>query len=255
MRNTASTVTVQVQGIIACCQTLNEHQLIGFKTERAPVNRIAERMTNTFYGIAEQIKLLTQLPELMWAAVDKEDYFVATQLFIFARHINTGLNLDINKPVMKSFPVAAKLWTILSSFYMTIKQACLAALERQHLTTEVAAKCLASIMLLENCQLEKLLTTFIKLRTKAFKQTLLDTSTVPHQRVKQKLLTSVHILIDTIVLLYKCLIDNGKGANGQLMDELNRLSATDAQQTIALMNAVDGTLMNYMLPEIISKFK
>lgn len=254
MRNTSSTVTVQVEGIIACCQTLNEHQLIGFKTDRIPVNRGVEKATNTFYGIAEQIRLLTQLPELIWAAIDKEDYFVATQLFIFARHINTGLNLDVNRPIMKSFPVAAKLWTILSSFYVTIKQACLGALERHHLTTVVAAKCLASIILLENCQLEKLLTTFIKLRTKAFKQTLLETSTAPHQRVKEKLLASVHILIDTIVLLYKCLIDNGTG-NGQLMEELNRLSATDAKQTIALMNDIDGTLMNHMLPDIISKFK
>lgn len=71
------------------CRSLNEQQLLGFKSEPQQ-NKTFDRQTFNYYGIAMQIKLLTQLPELIWSCIDSEDYFVATQLFVFSRHISTG---------------------------------------------------------------------------------------------------------------------------------------------------------------------
>lgn len=90
MKNTAESVTGHVQSIMTCCRNLNDQQLIGFRNERDATKK-SEKSTNNFYGIAVQVKLLTQLPEIIWSRIDREDFFVATQLFIFSRHISTGL--------------------------------------------------------------------------------------------------------------------------------------------------------------------
>lgn len=71
------------------CRSLNDQQLLGFKSEPQQFKAL-DRHTNDFYGIVVQIKLLTELPELIWTRIDAEDYFVATQLFVFSRHISTG---------------------------------------------------------------------------------------------------------------------------------------------------------------------
>lgn len=71
------------------CRSLNDQQLLGFKSEPLHTKSL-DRSTINYYGIVVQIKLLTELPELIWTRIDTEDYFVATQLFVFARHISTG---------------------------------------------------------------------------------------------------------------------------------------------------------------------
>lgn len=90
MRTTAGSVTAHIGDIITTCRSLNDQQLIGFKTTLPHQNVIIDRTVQNFYGIAVQIKLLTQLPELIWTNIDAENFFVATQLFIFSRHISTG---------------------------------------------------------------------------------------------------------------------------------------------------------------------
>lgn len=71
------------------CRSLNDQQLLGFKSEPQHFKTL-DRQTSNYYGIVVQIKLLTELPELIWTCIDAEDYFVATQLFVFSRHISTG---------------------------------------------------------------------------------------------------------------------------------------------------------------------
>lgn len=163
----------------------------------------------------------------------------------------SGLQLDVNQSIMRSFPVARQLWSMLSPFFHTIKQSCLATLEREDLTAETASKCLASILILENCPMSKLLTTLIQLRSKAFKQTLAEES---HERVQTKIITSLNVLIDTLNLIYKCFIDSDGQGTGLVMTELQTLTSADAQPTISLIN-IDDTAFLRTLPDIIVKYK
>lgn len=89
MKKTSQSVTDQIDKVMGTCRSLNEQQLLGFKSEPQPFKTI-DRQTCSYYGIVVQIKLLTELPELIWTCIDSEDYFVATQLFVFSRHISTG---------------------------------------------------------------------------------------------------------------------------------------------------------------------
>ena len=37
-----------------------------------------------------QLKLLMDIPEKIWSAMDEENYLMAAQLYLLARHINTS---------------------------------------------------------------------------------------------------------------------------------------------------------------------
>lgn len=155
---------------------------------------------------------------------------------------------------MKSFPVADKLWTILSSFFKTLKQSCLSTLQRESLTPDVAAKCLASIYLLISYPPERLLPAIVQHRSKAFKEILSEDTSNQHLRVKDRILTSVRLLIDTIDLIYKCFVDAGDSSGrGLLMSELLNLKRDDAKPTISLIPN-ENPMMIALLPDIISKF-
>jgi hypothetical protein len=51
-------------------------------------------MNKVYHSVAIQIKILMDIPEQIWSAVEKEDYILGAQLFLFARHINTGKRLE-----------------------------------------------------------------------------------------------------------------------------------------------------------------
>lgn len=245
MQSTAASVTKGIDEITATCRSLNDQQLIGFKSTN-PQRLVPDRSVQNFYGIAVQIKLLTQLPEMIWTNLDAENFFVATQLFIFSRHISTGLHLDINRPVMRLFPVAKQLWTTLSPFYHTIRRACLLTLEREEIDAQTAVKCLASLVLLENCTMDKLLGTLIQLRGKAFQRAL--AADEHDRRVQEKILGSLKVLIDTLDLIHKCFVV------GLVQEELGQLTDENAKATIELLDIEDMIIVQ-RLPDIIRKYR
>jgi conserved oligomeric Golgi complex subunit 1 len=227
----------------------NQEHLMGFKSESEQQRKLNRTASNNLYGVVVQIKILTILPELIWSRIDADDFFVATQLFIFSRHISTGLKLD--SEIMKKFPVAKKQWDLLAPFFYTIKQQCLQTLERENLTSEVASKCLASLLLLENCQLEKLLTTFVQTRSKTF--TRIIESEDYGGVVKEKLLNSLKILMSTVTIIHDCFIGS-EGKEGLLTQELKNISAENSQPTLFLLENQSSAIFQ-TLPDIIAKYK
>ncbi|XP_055548453.1 conserved oligomeric Golgi complex subunit 1 [Wyeomyia smithii] len=246
MKTTASSINENIDKVSVSCRQLHDHQLIGFRSTGAQ-----RKNSNKFHGIVVQIKLLTSLPEMIWSAIDSEEYFVATQLFIFARHISTGLQLDSNSELMAKFPVAKKQWAVLSQFFFTIKQNCSICLEREDLAPEVATKCLASLLLLENCQQGQILSVFVQMRLKAFSTVLSDNS--KHEKVKDKILASLKLLMNTVELIHKCFIGTHKEP-GLLVLELMTVTSENSEPTITLIKTEDQKIIQ-TLPDIISKFR
>lgn len=203
---------------------------------------------NAMFSSMVQIKILTILPELIWSRIDDDDFFVATQLFIFSRHISTGLKLDTD--LMTNYPVAKKQWDLLAPFFFTIKHQCLQTLERENLTSEVASRCLASLLLLENCQLEKLLSTFLQTRAKTFQKTVNEED---FDLVKEKLLKSMKILLNTVKIVDDCFIDSENGES-LLARELKHISGDNSVPTISLLDHHKSSIYQ-TLPDIIAKYK
>ena len=228
----------------------NQEHLMGFKSESNHQRKLNRSANENLYGVVVQIKILTILPELIWSRIDVDDFFVATQLFIFSRHISTGLKLDVNNDIMRKFPVAKKQWDLLAPFFFTIKQQCLQTLERENLTSDVASKCLASLLLLENCQLEKLLSTFVQTRLKTFTSII---ESDDYGLVKEKLINSLKVLISTVSIIHQCFLETG-GKEGLLIQELKEISAENSQPTLSLLNTESSQIFR-TLPNIISKYK
>jgi len=212
MQTSAGTLMEQVRHVQANCRSLNEQQLLGFQStanasakDAALKERNAGKKLQTYYGTMAQIKLLTALPELIWTHLDNDRFYAASELFIFSRHISTGLQLDGQSALMQKLPVARKQWEILRPFHVTIKQAILTALEREELLPEMAVDCLQSLLLLDKSDLSTVLKSFLNLRSSAFLNCLQSGPSEP-RRVKDRILASLNVLNSTVELLDKCLL-------------------------------------------------
>ncbi|XP_017849287.1 conserved oligomeric Golgi complex subunit 1 isoform X2 [Drosophila busckii] len=260
MQSSAGTLIEQVHCIQSNCRSLNEQQLLGFKT--TPVaceadillqQRTASKQLNNYYSTMVQIKLLTSLPELIWTHIDQEQFYAATELFIFSRHISTGLQLDAKNALMQRLPVAHKQWEILRPFHLTIKHAVLNVLEREQLSAEVAVDCMQSLLLLEKCDLHHVLQTFLQLRATAFVRCLQsqssDAEAKKSRRVKERILASLHILNGTIELMDKCLL-----SNGLLFERIEQCSAATTPPSISRMDISERQLA-HLLPDIIANYR
>jgi conserved oligomeric Golgi complex subunit 1 len=254
MKTTAAKVIVHVDRITDLCTKIHEQQLLGFKAEAPPR---PTTINASLHNIAIQIKILTSLPELIWTNLDRENYLVATQLFILSRHISTGLQLDSNSELMQKFPVVKKQWAfILSPFYFTIKNSCVATMEREELSAEEAARCLASLMLLENCDVDKLLTMFVQMRCKAYANILSEDTgggAGKYEKVRDKLLASVKVLIQTVELLHEVFVNDGTEA-GRLIGLIEGLADPKSKPTISLLENEDAVVLK-SLPDIITKYR
>ncbi|XP_065366547.1 conserved oligomeric Golgi complex subunit 1 isoform X2 [Calliphora vicina] len=249
MQESTKALITQVDNINGNCKNLNEQQLLGFKTETDSAGELktrnANKQLNNYFSTMIQIKLLTSLPELIWSQLDHEHYYAATELFIFSRHISTGLQLDSNNPVMLKLPVAKKQWEIIKPFHMTIKHKVMVALERENLGPDLTVDCILSLLQLERCTLESALKTFLNLRCTAF----LNCLNADGGRVKERILSSLRVLNDSLDMVAKCFLDKSP-----LFTKLAEYSDPNAPPTIVRMDSGDVQFA-HLLPDIILNYK
>lgn len=277
MRTNAHSIITHIDDITATCRHLNEQQLIGFRNAggtpthvpatapmparrnaAAPPPSAAERAVQQFHGIGVQLRALAALPELIWSHLDAEEFFVAAQLFALSRHISTGLQLDVHRPVMRHFPVARQLWATLSPFHQSIRAACWLALGRREIDGATAAGCLAGLLLLENGSMDRLLGTLIQVRGNTFRATLSDerptrneTQAADQQmRIQDRVLASLEVLLVTLRLVHECFVLGG------VRREVDALQADGATPTLELVQFLaDDAELLHKVPEIIAKFR
>lgn len=207
MQNSSKTLINQIDKIGGFCKNLNDEQLIGFKTEIDNVSELKLNKANSkkmnYFSTIIQVKLLTSLPELIWSNLDKEQFFAATELFIFSRHISAGLQLDADNIILQKLPVARKQWEMIKPFYSTIRIQILTVLQRPEVSVETTVDCILALLQLDRCSLEKAFITFLQLRTTAFQNSL---SQEKGERVKKRIIGSLKILYDTLELILHCFL-------------------------------------------------
>uniref|UniRef100_A0A1A9WJS7 Conserved oligomeric Golgi complex subunit 1 n=1 Tax=Glossina brevipalpis TaxID=37001 RepID=A0A1A9WJS7_9MUSC len=248
MKESSKELISQVEDISGYCKNLNDQQLVGFKIEsnkNAEINRRTFKLQDNYFSTMFQINLLICLPEIIWSHLDQEHYYAATELFIFSRHISTGLQLDTDA-LMRKLPVAKKQWEILKPFQKTIKQQVLLALERENLTVDVLVDCLIALLLLDRTTLEAVFKCFLNLRTSSILHCLSNDNGI---RAKDRILGSLKVLNDSLSLIHQCFFENGA-----IFLKLNEYTNFNAPPTITRINCPDMRFDN-ALPEIILNFK
>lgn len=259
MKTTSSSVISNIERVLEKCKSVHDHQLIGFSPEQSRLPAIQRRADKAeLYSITLQIKILSQLPELIWSHLDNDEFFIATELFIFARHINTGLRLNKSTTpngalLVNEFPLIKNQWAILQQFFAIIKERCNCRLEAEDLIPEVAAKCLASLILLDSPGIDTLLQNLIDHRIKAYCGILNDNSS-KFSVVRDKLLASLNVLNNTVLLVHKCFIDEPQ-RQSLLTQQLNSLSSETAPFTISHLPSVCNAQSLQFLPDIIAKYR
>lgn len=73
-----------------------------------------------FYSMAAQIKLLLEVPEKIWSAMEASQYLHATQLYLLCCHLHSLLQLDSSSsrysPILSRFPILIRQVAAASHF-------------------------------------------------------------------------------------------------------------------------------------------
>ncbi|KAM8946544.1 conserved oligomeric Golgi complex subunit 1 isoform 2-T2 [Pelodytes ibericus] len=153
-----------------------------------------------FYSTAAQIKLLLEIPEKIWSAMEASQYLHATQLYLLCCHLHSLLQLDSSttrySPILARFPILVRQVAAAGTFRSTILQESRSLLKCPSASDQAVAEALCSIMLLEDSSPRQALADFLLAR-KAGIQHLLNQ---PHHGsgIKAQVCSLVELMANTL---------------------------------------------------------
>ncbi|CAH2049220.1 unnamed protein product, partial [Iphiclides podalirius] len=262
MKVTTGSTLDHINEMMLACKNLHNTHLIGFKVQEPQTFERDQFNTNLAQGIAVQIKLLMEIPEKIWKCIETDDFVTASQLFILARHINTGLQLQIGgknaNPGMQSlYRVVQQQWISISNFNQTIINECRQKLQDVDINVQVACSCLVSLYLLDSQTMVELLNTLIGLHSDtSLKSTLqFDLAQIldgdVKAQIKKKIVNGVKIVLKTVVLVYACFVNN---EGGGVLEMLKDLYKNDSKPLLDLVNFSDPISLK-LLPPAVSNYR
>jgi hypothetical protein len=84
------------------------------------------------------IKILMDIPEQIWLAIDVKNFLLASQLFLLAQHINYSLTFEVGDSNLSiKYPIVSKQWGVINQFKSLITNFCTDILKSIELTEEV----------------------------------------------------------------------------------------------------------------------
>ncbi|CAG4940110.1 unnamed protein product [Parnassius apollo] len=261
MKVTTSSILNHIHDITIACKSLHNTHLVGFNVQDQHVQSF-QLNSNPVHAIAVQVKLLMEIPEKIWKCIESDDFVNASQLFIMARHVNTGLQLQIGgkniKPGMQSLQrIVQQQWISISNFSQTIINVCRQKLQEVDISVPVACSCLVSLYLLDSQTMVELLNTLIGLHSdSSLKSTLqFDLAQIlggdVKTQIKKKIVNGVKIVLKTVVLVYACFVNNDGGAVVEMLKDLYR---KDSNPLLYLVNFSDPVSLK-LLPSVISNYR
>ncbi|XP_046399880.1 conserved oligomeric Golgi complex subunit 1 [Ischnura elegans] len=261
MKSNSEKVIQHVDGMSAKCLELQEKHLLGFKLESNQC--FSERFIKRkpFIMLAVQVKLLMVIPEEIWSAMDEEDYLLAAQLFLLARHVNTSLQFSSgedyidSRKVLTWFPVLVHQWNTTSLFRNYILNGCKGKLKLTDLTIESASSCLATSLLLEVCSLEAAEDMFLNLRMESLQNILANDA---ETSIKEQICQSLKLLAQTLYFRHVCFIEeenhDGKHSGNLVARKLNEIVGSETPKTFSILSVTNEHFHKY-LPSIVKEFR
>ncbi|XP_033096428.1 conserved oligomeric Golgi complex subunit 1-like [Anneissia japonica] len=159
---------------------------------------------STFYSIASQIKLLLDMPEKIWGAIENRQHLRGTQLYLLACHIMSSLQLDgVNQQstqLLTWFPILSRQWAAVSHFKASILQSCRSMLKDSVMSDEDTSEALCSIILLEDSSPRQVFTEFLLARKTAVQHCF--QSAHHGASIKQQVCNVIQLISTTIRQIY-----------------------------------------------------
>ena len=210
----------------------------------------ARLATSAHLGVAASVKLLTLLPEQIWAAGEAGQWSSAAQLYLLAQHLHTGLQADHGSGlsphrICQWYPVINRQWDVLQQLYSSLLNSCHSQLAARDLTGERALDSLLAVMLLTSSSQTDGLRRTLELRLAGLKSLVSSCRTESAVTGLSSLARGVQA---TVVSLETCLVSGG------LASKLNCVASAQ-QPTISVIPAhILGPTAKY-LPQPIQQFK
>ncbi|XP_066836227.1 conserved oligomeric Golgi complex subunit 1 isoform X3 [Anser cygnoides] len=162
------------------------------------------RVPEKLYRAAAQLKLLLDIPERAWGAMEAGRYLPAARLYLLCRHLHGLLQLDAPRarysPVLARFPILLRQVAAASHFRSTILQESKSLLKCQTVSDQAVAEALCAIMLLEDSSPRQALADFLLARKLAIQQLLNQ----PHHGagIKAQVCSLMELLTTTLYQAY-----------------------------------------------------
>ncbi|NXM68785.1 COG1 protein, partial [Serilophus lunatus] len=141
-----------------------------------PVATVRPPAQRSFHGAAAQLKLLLEVPEQVWGAVEGGRYLPAARLHLLGAHLRRQLQLENprarSSPVLARFPILLRQVAAASHLRSTILQESKSLLRSRAVSDQAVAEALCAIMLLEDSSPRQALADFLLARKLAIQQLL-----------------------------------------------------------------------------------
>ena len=164
---------------------------------------------NKQYGVAMQMKLLMDAPELVWSALEQREYCSAAYLYLLAKSTYFQLTTEPNKEIqklLKNFPIISRQWTSISPFKENILAGIRATLMNMADDT-TTIRALSAMVVLNNVSCEEACDFFLQSRHEALQAILeQDLTTTP---VKDQVCAAVSLVVATLRQLYTLFLPGG----------------------------------------------
>ncbi|XP_054614726.1 conserved oligomeric Golgi complex subunit 1 isoform X2 [Dunckerocampus dactyliophorus] len=199
MRHSSESVVQSIQDMHQYCHLLKQGKSCA--SSRNPERQKQEK----FYTIASQIKLLLEIPERMWSAMEASQYLQATQLYLLCCHLHSLLHLDAAtgghySPVVARFPIIVRQVATTAHFRSTILLDSKSLLRGRAVSDQAIAEALLSTMLLEDSSPRQALADFLLARKASIHQLL---NQPQHGAgVKAQVCSLVELLVTTLFQAY-----------------------------------------------------
>nr|CDS18664.1 oligomeric Golgi complex subunit 1 [Echinococcus granulosus] len=218
MKEFSNSITEKLQALEKCCSY----------ESFAPANiswSKRQHSGNPKKLIASQLKLLLDIPEMIWSALDEMDYTGAVEFFLLGRHLSVKMHLTGEAMAAHVNPrvLVKRQWAALDDIENTIASACRKQLALPTVSDEILAQALTALLVLEDQTMRTALDEFLSGRTTAL-SCILGVDEVSKGRmnigVDQRLSTVVRLFTQTSEAVTKLFLPRGQIAT--LLEQMSK---------------------------------
>ncbi|KAM3863538.1 conserved oligomeric Golgi complex subunit 1 [Diretmus argenteus] len=201
MRQCSESVVRSIQDMHQYCHKLKQSRPGVQDTKQESQQQWQEK----FYIMASQIKLLLEIPERIWSAMEASQYLQATQLYLLCCHLHGLLQLQAAtgghySPVLTRFPILVRQVATTGHFRSTILLDSKSLLRGRAVSDQAIAEALVSTMLLEGSSPRQALADFLLARKASIHQLL---NQPQHGAgIKAQVCSLVELLVTTLFQAY-----------------------------------------------------
>ncbi|KAM9783401.1 conserved oligomeric Golgi complex subunit 1 isoform X1 [Syngnathus typhle] len=199
MRESSASVVQSIQDMYQYCHRLKQGKV-------CVSSHIPERQwQDSFYTMASQIKLLLEIPERIWSAMEASQYLQATRLYLLCCRLHGLLQLEAGtgghySPALTRFPILVRQVATTGHFRSTILLDSKSLLRGRAVSDQAIAEALLSTMLLEDSSPRQALADFLLARKASIHQLL---NQPQHGAgIKAQVCSLVELLVTTLFQAY-----------------------------------------------------